>query len=197
MVTVDYALDRVRITHIEQPKLTLEELRSRVEGLENLMMLLAEPDYIANNLIYRSDRYSHGPASIDELREWAGEQSILQRVHYNPVLEIILVASAGVTALLALWRQYSHSRREASRADIQQDEAEVSHARSRADIQRAELDSEIAQELRARWQHLVEGSLVDPVDGGILDRMLLSAVREVLTIESVGALAEGEMGMES
>ena len=99
--------------------------------------------------------------------------------------------------MLALWKQYSRARVSASQADIQQDEAELSHARSQPAIQRAELDSEIAQELRARWQHLVEGSLVDPVDGGILDRMLLSAVREVLTIESVGALAEGEMGMES
>jgi hypothetical protein len=196
MVIVDYALDPVRITHNEQPKLTLEELRSRVEGLENLMMLLAEPDHIANDLIYRSDRFSNGPASIDELREWVGEQTILERVHYNPVLEIILVASAGATALLALWRQYSGSRVIALKADIQQDEAEVSHARSQADIQKALLDSEIAQELRARWQHLVEESLVDPVDGGILDRMLQGAVREVLTIESAGALAEGEMEAE-
>ena len=77
MVTVDYALDRVRITHSEQHELTLEELRSRLEGLENLMMLLAEPDHIANDLIYDSDRDSDGPASIDELREWAGEQTIL------------------------------------------------------------------------------------------------------------------------
>lgn len=76
----------------------------------------------------------------------------------------------------ALSRQYFQSRRRASEADIQEDEAEVSHARSRAAIQWAELDSEIAQELRARWQHLVEQSLVNPVDGEILDRMLLSAV---------------------
>jgi hypothetical protein len=40
-VNVDYALERVRITYTEQHELTLVELRSRVEGLENLMMLLA------------------------------------------------------------------------------------------------------------------------------------------------------------
>jgi hypothetical protein len=50
--------------------------------------------------------------------------------------------------------------------------------------------------LRARWQHLVELSLVNPVDGGILDRMLQSAVREVLSLESAGALADGEIEAE-
>jgi len=98
--------------------------------------------------------------------------------------------------LLALWKQYSRARVSASQADIQQDEAELSHARSQAAIQRAELDSEIGQELRARWQHLVELSLVNPVDGGILDRMLQSAVREVLSLGSAGALADGEIEAE-
>jgi hypothetical protein len=165
-VNVDYALERVRITYTEQHELTLEELRSRVEGLENLMMLLVEPDYIANDLVFDSSRDSHGPVPIDELQKWAGEKTIIERVHYNPVLEIILITSARATALLALWRQYSRARVSASQADIQQDEAELSHARSQAAIQRAELDSEIGQELRARWQHLVELSLVNPVDGG-------------------------------
>jgi hypothetical protein len=94
-VNVDYALERVRITYTEQHELTLEELRSRVEGLENLMMLLVEPDYIANDLVFDSSRDSHGPVPIDELQKWAGEKTIIERVHYNPVLEIILITSAG------------------------------------------------------------------------------------------------------
>jgi hypothetical protein len=194
----DSEFERVRITYAEQPNLTLDDLRIRLDRLQDLMVLLDEPARVSDYLMIElfTLRRVEPPFAVETLKRLTAVRTVLERVHYNPVLEIVLAASAGATALLALWKKYSDARKSASEADIKGDEADVSHARSQATIQRELLNYEITQELRARWQQLVESNLVDQ-DTEALDRMLESAVREVLSIESAEGLAENKSKLEN
>jgi hypothetical protein len=184
----------VLIAYPEQPGMTFGELQARVEGLMSLFTLLEDPALVRRRRIIYIDSFeeSRPPYAMDMLQDLTGFDIEIQRVRYNPVLEIIFGAGVVATGLLLLWERISKARTahyeaniKQAEAEMREDDAEISRWRSEAAIQEQILRAEVAEVLRGRLYELKSEHIVAEGEEDAADRMLIRAVREAIEIERV------------
>jgi hypothetical protein len=184
----------VLVAYPEQPGMTFGELQSRVEGLMSLFTLLEDPALVRRRRIIYIDSFeeSRPPYPLDTLQSLTGFDIEVQRVRYNPVLEIIFGAGVGASGLLLLWERISKARTAHYEANIKQaeaemrgEDAEIMRWTSEAAIQEQILRAEVAEVLRGRLYEMQAQHVVAEGEEDAADRMLSRAVREAIAIERI------------
>ena len=184
----------VQIAYREQPRMPFGALQYRVDGLMSLFTLLEDPSLVQRRrFFYLLGRGEEGPPfALDTLQLLTAYDIEIQRIRYNPILEIIFGAGVVASGLLFLWERFSKARTahyeatiKQAEAQMREDDAEIRRWATEAAIQEQIMRAEVAEVLPSRLFEMQNQHLIADGEEDAADRMLSRAVREAMDIERV------------
>jgi hypothetical protein len=190
-----YAL---RFTYREQPAIALGEVQRRLDNITDLLVLAGDDlthdrwDDIVTGDPWRE----RADKRVELARERMRTRTRVDRLHYNPVLEISIAASiATATAIIALWKKYSLARVEASKSDIAESDALVAKEKADTVIARERLNQELIAVLRNEVQERGLDPLKTIADRP-LNELLQNAVEAVILPKQIEGVDKNRNAIE-
>jgi hypothetical protein len=184
----------LRIRYAEREGLSVGELQEHLAGLAYLFAFEALTTRSKRRAEVRQlyfPRWYKEPSEIptrELVFHVAGSvayTSVIVYVHYNPVLEIVLIAGAIGGGSVALWQKYSKARVKAAEADIKEAEADEARAKARTVEDREKLRQDIILDMRLELESQRLRKMQLDVDDPAMQQLLQTAAREILAIDSI------------